>query len=628
MVDLLSTKLDGAPGVRTINGQALLQFVERDHGGNNLDRGRRAAEHFGADRFVLGSIVEAGQRLAVSATIYDVNGGSRGSVNASTAGAADIFDVADRFARHILSEVQDQPLELARVADQTTSSLAALKAYIEGEQAFRNDQSLEAIEAFQRAVQLDSAFALAHYRLAFLTRDPAAYLRHFEQARRHSGRLGEHQRGLIEAAIAFARGNHQQAEWLYRQVLSAHPDDVEAWSILGGLIANLGLLNGYAFVDARDPWEQVLKLDPRNAGALASLAFLAARDRRLAELDSLTERYLQLNPPPYFAANLEGQRAIVRGDSAGLERFIADLRSRPDLAAQLGGGIATWSTGDLVAGRRLWRLLTEPNRSSGMRVLARTTLAKIELTDGRWMAAAAELDSAARLDPGAALEYRAYYALTYFLKVPRAELVALRDALARWNPAAASRAVDGPAAMHRSVHRYLKLYLLGMLDARLGEDGAALRHASELERADSSSPEGAFAFDQAKVVRAEVALRHGRTEEALATLEEAGFWTSAGGLDLSGDSPFYGHLHERFARAELLYKSGRMDEALRWYRSLSYELLYNAPCHYRLAQIYQARGDKTAAVQHYRKFLETWRNSDPILRPKLHEAELELARLR
>jgi tetratricopeptide (TPR) repeat protein len=263
-----------------------------------------------------------------------------------------------------------------------------------------------------------------------------------------------------------------------------------------------------------------------------------------------------------------------------------------------------------------------------MRVLARTSLAKLELTSGRWRAARAELDSAARLDSGAALEHRLYYALTYFLKLPRTELVALRDSLQRWNPATATRPADGLPAMHRSVHRYLKLYLLGMLNARLDEGDAALRNASELERADSSSPEGAFAFDQARVVRAEVAWTLGRAEQALATLEEAGFWTAHSGLDLSGDLPFFGRFHERFARAELLYKVGRTDEALRWYRALSYDLLYQAPSHYRLAQIYQARGDKRAAIQHYTRFVEAWRNCDPMLRPKLQQAELELARLR
>ena len=117
-------------------------------------------------------------------------------------------------------------------------------------------------------------------------------------------------------------------------------------------------------------------------------------------------------------------------------------------------------------------------------------------------------------------------------------------------------------------------------------------------------------------------------EEALSTLEQAGFWTTHSGLDLSGDSPFYTHIHERFARAELLYQLGRVDEARRWYRSFTYEFLYQAPSHYRLAQIYQALGDQRAAIQHYRKFLQTWRDCDPALRPQLQEAELELSQLR
>ncbi len=625
MVDLLSTKLDGAPGLRTINQRALLQFVERELGGNDLDRARRAAEHFGADRFVLGSILEAGQRLAVSATLYDPERGSLGSIDASAASAAEIFDVADRLARRLLSEVQDKPLELARVADQATSSLPALKAYIEGEREFRNGHWSKAGDAFQRAVQLDSTFALAHYRLSFMPGDPRG---HLDRARRYSGKLGEHQRGLIEATIAFARGDYKQADSLYRQVLAADPDDLEAWLMLGALIGSRGPLNGYAWVDGREAWEQVLRLDPRNANALWQFAAYAARDRRLAELDSFTERFLQLHPEPRDSGNAEGQRAVARGDSAGLERFIADLRSRPDLPAQTGAGVVTWTTGDLAVGRRLWRLITEPNRSIPMRVLARVTLAKLELTNGRWRAASAELDSAGRLDPGTALEHRIYFALTYFLKLPRAELVALRDSLERWNPATASRAPDGLSATHRPVHRYLKLYLLGMLNARLGEDRAALQYASELERADSSTPEGAFAIDQAKPVRMEVAWTRGRTENALATLEEARFWTRDPLLDFSGDSPFLGHFHERFARAELLYQLGRMDEALRWYRSLTYDLLYNGPSHYRLAQIYVARGDKQAAIQHYRQFVETWRDCDPMLRPELQQAELELARLR
>jgi DNA-binding SARP family transcriptional activator/TolB-like protein len=629
MVELLSTKLEGAAGLRSIDPHALLSFVNRDDGKADPRRGRLAAEHFGAGRFVLGSIVEAGGRLQVSATIYDSGGRPQGTVEAAAGAEAQVLDMADRLAQHILAKAQDAQLDLARVADQTTSSLPALKAYIEGERELRAGQAGQASEAFQHAIELDTAFALAYYRLGMLTQDGPLARERLDRALRHSDRLGEHQRRLMEAQAALLRGDHALADQRYREVLADHPDDVEAWSMLGLLIGSRANLLGRAWVDAREAWERVLALDPQNGLALWTLATVDARDDRRAELDSLTNRFLQLRPPPEYAGDLRGQRAIVLGDTAELERFVADLRTRPDARAQTGAGLVTFTTMNLTVGRRLWRLIAEPSRSLGMRVLARVTLAKIELTNGRWRAASSELDRAGALDAGSALEHRAFFALTRFLQTPRTELLALRDALQRWHAGKAAPDGDGLLGMHRSVHPYLKLYLLGLLSARLGDESAAQRYAAELERVDSSSVEGAFAVDEAPLVRAEVAWGHGRRQEALTTLEQARFWTThSSEIDETGDSPFFTHLHERFARAELLFELGRYEEALPWYRGFVYDLLYTAPAHFRLAQIYQAKGDREQAIEHYTRFIELWRDCDPLLKPRVKEAESALVRLR
>jgi tetratricopeptide (TPR) repeat protein len=120
----------------------------------------------------------------------------------------------------------------------------------------------------------------------------------------------------------------------------------------------------------------------------------------------------------------------------------------------------------------------------------------------------------------------------------------------------------------------------------------------------------------------------GRRQEALALLEGARFWTTHSALDGTGDSPFYIHLHERFARAELLHELGRQADALPWYRSLTYDLLYTAPAHLRLAQIYERRSERQKAIEHYSRFLELWRNSDPALQPLVQQARQALVRLR
>jgi tetratricopeptide (TPR) repeat protein len=97
--------------------------------------------------------------------------------------------------------------------------------------------------------------------------------------------------------------------------------------------------------------------------------------------------------------------------------------------------------------------------------------------------------------------------------------------------------------------------------------------------------------------------------------------------EASDESPFYNHMHERFARAELLYELGRLEEAIPWYRVFAYDLLYNAPAHLRLAQIYERRGERQKAIEHYSRFIELWKDCDPELQPMVQQARSALVRL-
>ena len=88
---------------------------------------------------------------------------------ARSQGPADsIFTLVDRLTLEILrlilsGEARELPrIDLARVS---TASLPALKSYLEGEVLFRRSQFQSAAEAYARAVDADSNFALARYRL-------------------------------------------------------------------------------------------------------------------------------------------------------------------------------------------------------------------------------------------------------------------------------------------------------------------------------------------------------------------------------------------------------------------------------------------------------------------------------
>jgi tetratricopeptide (TPR) repeat protein len=52
-----------------------------------------------------------------------------------------------------------------------------------------------------------------------------------------------------------------------------------------------------------------------------------------------------------------------------------------------------------------------------------------------------------------------------------------------------------------------------------------------------------------------------------------------------------------------------------------------APSLKRLAELYDARGDKEKAAQYYSRFVNLWKEADPVLQPSLRQAKERLAAL-
>ncbi|MDQ3309716.1 MAG: tetratricopeptide repeat protein, partial [Gemmatimonadota bacterium] len=332
MVDLLSANLDGAGELRAVDPRALLSFAARvSEGTADPERGRAIAERFNARRFVLGTIVEAGGQLRISATLYDRSYGPSVIAQASVAGeAAQLFELVDDLTAELLADSYGGPRErITRTAATTTHSIPALKAYLVGEGHLRAARYGPAVEAFQRAVADDSTFALAYYRLSLAAEWAdrlALEIDASDRAERHSARLAEHDRLLVQALHARRRGAADQAERLYRTVLARYPDDVEAWYQLGEVLFHHNAYRGRSLVESRGAWERVLALEPDHRDALVHLARVAAREGKRAQLDSLLTRALALSPPPE-QLELRAFRAFALGTDRDQERVIEELRT-------------------------------------------------------------------------------------------------------------------------------------------------------------------------------------------------------------------------------------------------------------------------------------------------------------
>ena len=647
MVDLLSTNLDGAGALRSVDPRALLGRVARERGDDaaSADRAlapteaRDIARGFGAGLFVLGDVVGAGGRVRISASLYDARRGWKEAARAVVDGTpGELFALVDELTRELLAGYPDQsPDHLTGLAARTTTSLPALKAYLAGASEYRAGRFDAAEAAFQQAATLDTTFALAHYQLSntllWVGRggwDSVASTG--LRAVRHSARLTRRARLVVEAYAAFRTGDLDRAERLYRSIVGAYPDEVEAWYQLGDVLYHGNAPRGRSFVEARPAFTRVLAAEPEHLGALLHLLRIALAERRHAEADTLIRRAGALGTPP-LRGELTALRAFAMDDAPAREQALRTLREMPDEVVRTTAMRVALFTGDLDAAERIARMLVAPQRAAEFRAVGRLQLADLALARGRRRAARAQLDSAALgasdVVRAVALEYRALHLGQEFLQVPRAEVEAMRDTLRRWGAVVPPTAFP-MWAVYNGLHGHIRRYLIGLLSVKLGDLAEAERQARALE-GDAVTRTGdarAFAVGLGRSLHGHALVARGARDSALAAFEGGRALVSEGLLD----APFANQATDRYARAEVLHALGRDDDAHAWYASLGETtmdlVVFAAPAQLRRAELYERRGQARQAAAHYARFVELWKDADPELRPAVVSAEQRLARLR
>ncbi len=635
MVSLLSTKLDGAGELRTVDPRALLSQVS-ERGGNVADpsEGRAIAERFGAGWFVMGDILEVGGRIRMTATLYDGRNGTRVVEGTVEGASSEIFSLVDQVAAQLLAGFEGGPAaRIDRIAAVTTSSLPALKAYLEGQTALRNGDYEAAVDAFQRAVAEDSTFALGYYRLSIAAEWLLRWDLSHEAAQRafqYADRLSDRDRALLEAFSAFRRGETERAETLYRSMVGAHPDDVDAWLYLGELLFHGNPARGRSPVEAKEPFLRILELEPGNTGALVHLARLAAMERNVSELDGYVHRYVELTPSADRHWPMRALQAFSHNDRAEQDRLIQALERVASETLIL----VAWDTavylGDVRAAERVARLLIEPWRPAEERALGHVYLAHYVLAQGRWREARALLEGAEGWNRAFGVEYRALLSSLSFVPSSPEDLRAVREDLRAFDAGSVPDAENPETffAVHNGLHPLIKEYLLGLVSARLGEREAAEAHARRVAATGVPVNLGTLPSDLALGIRSHLARQENRPKAALDALQQARFQINYQSMIASA---FVSMAYERFTRAELLHELGRDGEALDWYRNTTTastnEIVYRALSHLRQAQILERRGDRESAIRNYRAFLDLWHAADPELQPLVAEARSALERL-
>ena len=413
MVSLLGRSLDQAGELRSVDARAVMSVLGRAGKASlNPEHAAAIAARLGAGRYILGDIIEVGGRLRYDAAAYDATRGTSPIAQAAVEGVESaIFRSVDELAARLLTGGGNSQIRHGTLASVTTDSLAALKAFLQGEAAFRSGDLEAATAAYRRAVAVDSAFGLGYLRLATAAGwifD--AKLSGWAHARALTlrPRLAERDRLFLDAMTAQNRGRMDEAERLYRAIVSTYPDHVEAWFALGDLLYHSNIPRGRSEAEARPALERVLEIEPESSEALDHLAFVAAAEGRYDQQDSLLTRLLTLYPKSDAALPLRTLLAINRTDSATMEESLRVLKQSDDGTLEYTLAIVMQGSRRPLEGSRIARLMLAPSRVPQMQAYGHRVLAALQLAQGHWSGAKAELATAEAIDSRPALEYHAY----------------------------------------------------------------------------------------------------------------------------------------------------------------------------------------------------------------------------
>ena len=275
------------------------------------------ARREGAKAVVAGDIARFGAGYVLTARIISADSGSTlVPVRETAANDAELIEAVNRLSTKLRASIGES-LKSIRASEPlprvTTASLAALQLYARGNRAFDETKYEEARSLLERAVRVDTSFAMAWRKLGAVYGnsgvDRSLQADASRKAFEFRDRLPPLERHLTAASYYWNVDRQpERAIAEYQAVLDIDPDDPAALNNLGMVLSAEG-----RNAEAEIPLKRGLSLTPRSTMFINLQGALMAQEK-WEELDSLTRAVGQAipgDPLPGFMATIT---AMARRD--------------------------------------------------------------------------------------------------------------------------------------------------------------------------------------------------------------------------------------------------------------------------------------------------------------------------
>jgi serine/threonine protein kinase/tetratricopeptide (TPR) repeat protein len=546
---------------------------------------RDICERTGSAAVLDGTIATLGSQYVVGLRAKDCRTGDvLAEEQVQAARKEDVLNALDEIANKFRSRVGESLTTVQKhntpLAEATTSSMEALKAYSAGWNISTSKGSGAGIPFFKRALDLDPKFASAYAALGLMYGDggeSALAAENTSKAYQLRQRASDGERFFITAYYhGRVTGNLEKAEQTCVLWTQTYPREPLPHGFLAGFI----YLAPGRYEKSIDESKAIIELDP---DAVRAYSFLAADYIALDRIED-AEKIVAMGAArkldsPQFAA-LRYDMAFLKRDGPGMEREVGIAKAGPGGETRIANheAFALAYTGHLQQARQLSRTAVDAAQQAGHR------------------------ERAGLFEAGAAL----------------------REAFFGNALAARERA---KAALLLSNDREVE-YGAGLALAIAGDTSQPSTLAADLEKRFPEDTSVRFSYLPA--VRAMIALNQGQPSKALELLQPAAPYEL--GAHRTSFAGLFGNLYPSYVRGEAYLAAHRGVEAvvefrrIRDHRGIVVSDPIGALASVQLARAYVMAGDRTHAKFAYDDFLKLWQDADPEI-PILKQARAEYAKV-
>ena len=263
------------------------------------------ASELGVATVLEGSVRRAGDRVRIVGQLIDARNDEHLWAETYDRELKDVFAIQSEVAQRIATALKAtlSPVEKKRIEQSPTQNLAAYDLYLKGRELYnryRKADNEAAIELFQKALELDPAFALGYAGLgdAYAQRGvrfglPPSWLdKSLEMSRKAIALNPELAEGYKALGLACAaKGKYRESLDATKRAAEINPNYSSAVSNVGVALRHMGRL------DEALPWTlRGFELDPTNAVGAAGIGIVYAALGDAGQAERWLKRSLELQP--------------------------------------------------------------------------------------------------------------------------------------------------------------------------------------------------------------------------------------------------------------------------------------------------------------------------------------------